>query len=203
LVRISCFGLQEHGQRCSVGAISRFSGLKKEKKGNKSKSHWGAPLGYKNSANPFLSAVFFRPSLLPWSPGRFIFGWGPDMQKNEGSQRKCADAPSASLRSMGVAVTRAHTPPIAYQTHSNTPHRLQVATGLSSVQFHAQDRGWSLVCGNLFLVPGLQERRPCRQARACDRQLKENRRYLYMRCLIDSSKKCTFFSLLLRRRHTN
>jgi hypothetical protein len=29
--------------------------------------------GYKNSANPLLSAVFFRPSLLPWSPGRAFY----------------------------------------------------------------------------------------------------------------------------------
>ena len=42
---------------------------------------------------------------------------------------------------MNAEVTRAHTPPIAYRTHSNALQRLQVATGLSLVQIHAQDRG--------------------------------------------------------------
>jgi hypothetical protein len=39
---------------------------------NHTLAHWG----YENSANPFLPAVFFRPSLLPCPPGRFIFRWG-------------------------------------------------------------------------------------------------------------------------------
>jgi hypothetical protein len=51
------------------------------------------------------------------------------------------NALSGSFRSMNAEVTRAHTPPIAYRTHSNTLQRLQVATGLSLVQVHAQDRG--------------------------------------------------------------
>jgi hypothetical protein len=47
-----------------------------------------------------------------------------------------------AFRSMNAEVMRAHTPPIAYRTHSNTLQRLQVATGsLSLVQIHAQDRG--------------------------------------------------------------
>jgi hypothetical protein len=48
---------------------------------------------------------------------------------------------SGSYRSMHAKVTRAHMPHIAYRTHSNTLQRLQVATGLSLVQIHAQDRG--------------------------------------------------------------
>jgi hypothetical protein len=46
---------------------------------------------------------------------------------------------------MNAEVTRAHTPHIAYRTHSNAllqrHERLQVAMGLSLVQIHAQDRG--------------------------------------------------------------
>jgi hypothetical protein len=42
---------------------------------------------------------------------------------------------------MNAEVMRAHTPPIAYRTHSNTLQRLQLATGLSLMQIHAQDRG--------------------------------------------------------------
>jgi hypothetical protein len=34
------------------------------------------PLGYKNSANPFLSAVFFRLSLLHWSPAGVLCSAG-------------------------------------------------------------------------------------------------------------------------------
>jgi hypothetical protein len=42
-------------------------------------THTGAHWGYGNSANPFLSAVLFRPpSLLPCPPGRFVFRSGPD-----------------------------------------------------------------------------------------------------------------------------
>jgi hypothetical protein len=51
------------------------------------------------------------------------------------------NALSGSCRSMNAEVTRAHTPHIAYRAHSNTLQRLQVATGLSLVQIHAQDRG--------------------------------------------------------------
>jgi hypothetical protein len=52
---------------------------KKTIKQTKNPKPHGGLLGYKNSANPFVSAVFFRPSLLPppAPPGRFIFGWGP------------------------------------------------------------------------------------------------------------------------------
>jgi hypothetical protein len=62
--------------------------------------------------------------------------------------RERGNAPSASFRSMNAEITRAHTPPIAYRTHSNTLQRLQVDTGLSLVQIHAQDPRSRLICGN-------------------------------------------------------
>ena len=51
------------------------------------------------------------------------------------------NALSASFRSVNAAQIQACKPPIAYRTHSNTLQRLSVATGLSLVQIHAQDRG--------------------------------------------------------------
>jgi hypothetical protein len=59
------------------------------------------------------------------------------------------NALSGSFRSMNAEVTRAHTPPIAYRTHCNTLQRLQVDTGLSLVQIHAQT-------SHIILRPDLQ-----------------------------------------------
>jgi hypothetical protein len=42
---------------------------------------------------------------------------------------------------MHAAGYQACRPPIAYRTHSNTLQRLSVATGVSSVQIHAQEFG--------------------------------------------------------------
>jgi hypothetical protein len=58
----------------SLGGLGEIVNLKKNPKQHG--GLLGVP-GYKNSANPFVSAVFFCPSLLPSPPGRFIFGWGP------------------------------------------------------------------------------------------------------------------------------
>jgi hypothetical protein len=45
------------------------------------------------------------------------------------------------VQSINAAGIQARRPHIAYRTHSNTLQRMSVATGLSLVQIHAQDRG--------------------------------------------------------------
>ena len=64
------FGFRVLGCRSTAkgapwASFRSLSGFEKILKKKKSPNHTGAHWGYGNSANPFLSAVFFRPSLLP------------------------------------------------------------------------------------------------------------------------------------------
>ena len=75
------FGFRVLGCRSTAkgapwASFRSLSGFGEKKLGKKNENHTGAHWGYGNSANPFLSAAFFGPSLLPRSPGRFIFRWG-------------------------------------------------------------------------------------------------------------------------------
>jgi hypothetical protein len=62
---------------CWVNGFRWFWQVFWSKQGKMVKPHGGL-LGYKNSANPFVSAVFFRPSLLPPPPlGVLFLAGGP------------------------------------------------------------------------------------------------------------------------------
>jgi hypothetical protein len=83
------------------------------------------------------------------------------------------NALSGSFRSMTAEETRAHTPHIAYRTHSNTLQRLQVA-----IRGSPWCRSTPKIAADLRQLIHIPPDRPlCRQAHACDRQLKENKRY--------------------------
>jgi hypothetical protein len=66
---------------------------------------------------------------------------------------------------MNAEVTRAHTPPIAYRTHSNTLQRLQVATGLSENPLDGDE--WETVTdATKFDQPYVKARSPAQGAPA-------------------------------------
>jgi hypothetical protein len=55
---------------------------------------------------------------------------------------------SVQIRPIRTEVTRAHTPPIAYRTHSNTLQRLQVATRYGALLGADPRPRLRLICGN-------------------------------------------------------